>query len=501
MIDRRTLIQALAVGSGSLSYGPLIRQAFGQTGKRQLSFLDRDSYLHGMTLHGVFREHALGRMQMQMFAEGNRRLFFTDTHVLDVSAPLTPKLVNSGAWEGGGPGREPTLAYNERIQKWILIVGENAPGAGNKYLYRSRVERSLNYRGLRGVRIYDASDPENIELLSKWSVDQGDPEREIQTGEGCFRIFYDGGRYAYLNAGPDNSFTRMEHPGRHYTRCLQIIDIEDPLSPKFVSNCWVPGQKEGEDEQYREWPEFNDQASWTSANSRFYVPRRVEDGGQLCFGTWGALGFRIHDVSDPENPRHVATFRTEEGAGSIDFYNCDLSWLNRNLVVAHSEMITPDCNASVQLPWVLDISDPTAPTGLSRLPLPEPPPEAPYSDFCEKRGRFGPRYTPPLVAPGRVDRNLSCVTYFNGGLQCFDIEDPRRPVRVAYFVPPQAGELEDQESFLRSTEGVFVEWDRRLIWVGTDTGLYLLSSPHLGEPVLEPMPVSEWTLPQANRVA
>jgi hypothetical protein len=43
-----------------------------------------------------------------------------------------------------------------------------------------------------------------------------------------------------------------------------------------------------------------------------------------------------------------------------------------------------------------------------------------------------------------------------------------------------------------------VEWDRNLMWVGTGTGLYLVSSPALGKPVLEPAPVQQWSLAGLN---
>jgi hypothetical protein len=36
------------------------------------------------------------------------------------------------------------------------------------------------------------------------------------------------------------------------------------------------------------------------------------------------------------------------------------------------------------------------------------------------------------------------------------------------------------------------------MWAGTGTGLYLIVSPALGKPVLEPMPVKQWSLPGLN---
>jgi len=69
---------------------------------------------------------------------------------------------------------------------------------------------------------------------------------------------------------------------------------------------------------------------------------------------------------------------------------------------------------------------------------------------------------------------------------------------VGYFIPPQPGSLDDYLSYPRDTDNVFVEWDRRLMWVATGTGIYLITSPALGKPMLEPTPVKQWSLPGLN---
>lgn len=135
---------------------------------------------------------------------------------------------------------------------------------------------------------------------------------------------------------------------------------------------------------------------------------------------------------------------------------------------------------------------------MAALPVPQPPETAPYGNFCEKRGRFGTHNAPHVKAPGNVDPNLTCYTYFNAGLQCFDITNPREPTISAYFIPRQGGDLREPPSYYRDTDNVFIEWDRRLIWLATTTGIYLLSSPELGEPILEPRPVESWSLPSLN---
>ena len=45
---------------------------------------------------------------------------------------------------------------------------------------------------------------------------------------------------------------------------------------------------------------------------------------------------------------------------------------------------------------------------------------------------------------------------------------------------------------------MFIEWDRKLIWLGSNSGLHLLSTPELGPPVLGAMRPTEWSLPGLN---
>ena len=83
-------------------------------------------------------------------------------------------------------------------------------------------------------------------------------------------------------------------------------------------------------------------------------------------------------------------------------------------------------------------------------------------------------------------------------MQCYDIRDRKNPRIVAYFIPPQGGELDKWNSYNRTVDNVFIEWDRKVIWIGTDTGLYALEAPALGKPITGPTPVKEWSLPGLN---
>ncbi|MBT6410809.1 MAG: twin-arginine translocation signal domain-containing protein [Betaproteobacteria bacterium] len=505
---RRSLLKAGAAlaGCAGLTNLGVVSQTFAnhhpQPHEDSLDYLDRETYIHNMEVHAHLETEA-GQHGMQMYVKGDRRYMFTARSIIDVTDPLNPVTIKEDPWPVGSLGDIPALAYNKKLGKWIMLVGAGMQPTmptedkiGGKYKYPSKIIDVITKPGLRGCRIYDVTDPTDIKLLSEWSADLGDPGRELQGGEGIFHIYYDGGKYAYLNAGLGDDFTRMGSYIRFYNRGLQIIDIEDPANPKFVSNWWLPGQREGEEAEYEKWREHEDRASWTSASCHFYVPKRVEDGGKYCYSTWGSLGFMIHDVSNPEKPRLVSRFQGENTPGSIDFFHSNLSWLDKGIAVVYSEALELDCAAPLIEPYILDVSDPTNPVVLSRLSKPATPPEAPYDDFCDKRGRFGPRFSPHLIAPGKVDRDFFALAYFSGGLQCYDISDPRDPKVVAYFIPPQGGEIDDwNSSYYRQVQNVFIEWDRKLIWVASNTGLYVVSSSQLGKPVLKPMPVREWSIP------
>jgi len=58
--------------------------------------------------------------------------------------------------------------------------------------------------------------------------------------------------------------------------------------------------------------------------------------------------------------------------------------------------------------------------------------------------------------------------------------------------------LKESETFNRPADFISIEWDRKLIYAGTTTGVYILSTPALGKPTLGALPVTEWSLPQLN---
>jgi hypothetical protein len=219
--------------------GPVFANAHPHPRADSLDYLDQNTYIRNMAI----RAHLAGddrRYKMQMWAKGERRYLFQGGnpkgYVIDVTDPLNPHVIAEDAFEG----RQIQLGFNAELGKWILMTGAAPPliRASTEFPHGkwddpTAFDRVRNHKGLRGVRFYDATDPLNITLLSEFSTDLGDPSREVQTGGGTHRDYYDGGRYAYLDAAPDDTFMHQESPVRVHTHGVMVVDVADPANPRY----------------------------------------------------------------------------------------------------------------------------------------------------------------------------------------------------------------------------------------------------------------------------
>jgi hypothetical protein len=257
-----------------------------------------------------------------------------------------------------------------------------------------------------GVILFDISDPENPKELSRW-----------KTGAtGTHRNSYPGGQYAFLSAAA---------PG--YTgNILRILDVSDPKNPKEVGQWYQPGQKDGE--------------PVPQAPRGFHGPLNLSPDGKSAVLAYSPSIVNL-DLSDMANPKVIGQLQMSPpflSAGSQSLHTSLPLW-DRNLIYANSEASAERCNETLNFAGLIDNRNPAMPRLMSLFPLPQPPKGAPYKNFCEKGGRFGPHNTnqeihlPDVEKPG----NLIYLTYFNAGLRIFNIKDPLQPVESGWFMPPQ----------------------------------------------------------------
>ena len=136
---------------------------------------------------------------------------------------------------------------------------------------------------------------------------------------------------------------------------------------------------------------------------------------------------------------------------------------------------------------MIDIKDPAKPLMISILPRPVPPKGAPYADFCDKGGRFGPHNTNLEYHLPDVEKqaDLIYLTYFNAGLRIFDIKNPRAPKEVAWFMPPppikRHGPL-PYDKLVSQTEDVLVDTRGNIYITDKQWGVFVLRYTGPGQP-------------------
>ncbi|MDG4830570.1 hypothetical protein O7627_14840 [Solwaraspora sp. WMMD1047] len=461
---------------------------------QSLDYLEEREYASGMTVEGRWPTVVRLTHTWQNVVDmgGRRYMFHYYRHALniyDITDPTGRDLILEKRYapEEGEFGAA-AIGYNERLGAWILIQCFEVPRTygqdSNKYADPAVLSRLMSVPGFRGFRVYELTSPTEWKLLAEVPTGPVDPVTGIHQGSGGVDTpGYDGGRYLYISAAPDDSFINQEFATYPYTPAQLIYDVADPANPQLVSTWWVPGQRADEVEAYRAWSRHGNRNSWIGARVPTSVPVPLDRGGRYGYAVMGGLGLYILDLADPARPVVTGHLELPESWAGIEGDVVDTGRIgSRGVVLINGGPMNEDGYEPYKEVYVVDVADPTAPRIISTLPRPLPPPEAPYPDFVFRRGKFGPKRFGSNAHPGTPDPNLTLYSFGNAGVQMFDLTDLRSPERVGYFVPRMTDDLDNPRSYLVPTESIFVEWDRRLVWAFTNSGMYLLTSPLLGDP-------------------
>ena len=362
--------------------------------------------------------------------------------IMDVTDPANPKVVKF--IEGPPKGDTNQVDLHDNIMVTAL---QNRAG----YLAHDETRDE-------GVIIWDISDPVNPKQLSRWKTG----------GTGTHRNGYPGGKYVNLAAGM---------PG-YNGQILVFLDISDTENPKEAGRWWMPGQKEGE-------PPLGKNIYG------FHGPAYIDGNyAYLGYSPW----FVLLDISNIAQPKLVGSLSFDPPFGGIQVHDA-MPLPGKPFVFVHSEGTggadTPTgpraCTGPMYLTAMVDINDPTKPKLASIFPTPVPPPDVPYKDFCEKGGRFGPHNTNILQHSPDVEKqaDLIYLTYFNAGLRIYNVEDPRLPKEVGWFIPPQPTKRlgpYPYDKLVNQTENVLVDTRGNIFVTDRQLGLFVLRYDGPGEP-------------------
>jgi hypothetical protein len=288
-----------------------------------------------------------------------------------------------------------------------------------------------------GLAVYDISRPAKPRRIGFMPVDGG----------GIHRIWYVGGRWAYVSALLDG-FTDY---------IFMTVDMADPAKPRAAGRYWIPGMNlaAGEAQSWR-------------AGSRYGLHHAIIDG-DTAYAAWRDAGMVVIDVADRENPKLIVhrNWCPPFGGGT---HNC-LPLPDRHLLVVVDEAVLDHQEDGLKLIWIFDNRNPANPVSIATFPTPS------EADYVAKGGHFGPHNIHENRPGSFLSSELIFATYQNAGVRVFDIRDQYRPNEVAAWVPPAPARMMDRRpARARVIQSADVFVDRSGLIYSTDynAGLFIL---------------------------
>jgi hypothetical protein len=300
--------------------------------------------------------------------------FGVGTSVVDISDLARPRVIRQLAVPKG--------THSHKVQ----LAGDLLLANHEQYPYRVGIPESS------GLLVYDVSTPADPRRIGFLPID----------GLGVHRIWWAGGRYAYVSAREEGVRGRF----------LIVVDLADPTTPRVASRWWWPGQGERDPETL---PDGNDVAA-----------HHVLVQGDRAYGGYFDKGVVVYAVAQDGSLELISSLAWPEGGHAHTHTALPLG--DRKLLAVTDEAIEPDCQGAPKNVHLIDISDERRPREVSRFPVPQ-------GDYCARGLRFGP-HNLHENRPGTFQSDrIVFVTYFNAGLRVYDTRDPARVVEIASYVP------------------------------------------------------------------
>lgn len=288
-----------------------------------------------------------------------------------------------------------------------------------------------------GLAVYDISQPAAPRRIGFMPI----------AGGGVHRIWYTGGRWAYISALLDG-FTDY---------IFMTVDMADPTRPREAGRWWIPGMHSAAGET----------PGWAKT-SRYGLHHAIVHG-DTAYAAWRDAGMVVIDVADRAAPKLVVhrNWAPPFGGGT---HNC-LPLPDRDLLIVLDEAVLDHQEDGLKLIWVFDNRVRDNPVSIATFPTPAD------ADYVGKGGHFGPHNIHENRPGSFVSSELIFATYQNAGIRVFDIRDPFRPNEVGALVPPKPSRMADHRpdraQVIQSAD-VFVDAQGLIYATDYNAGLYIL---------------------------
>jgi hypothetical protein len=365
-------------------------------------------------------------------------MFSNGVTVLDAADPRRLKPV---AFFTGG---DYTRTHHLQAAEDLLVVanGANIVAMQSYDSLRGYFENALadsitNRQKFRsGITIHDISRPAEMREVAFLEM----------PGLGVNRLWWTGGRYAYVSAHFDG-FT--DH-------VLCIVDLKVITRPEIVSKWWLPGMNRAAGEVT------------TLAPGKRVALHHMITAGTRGYGAWRDGGLTVHDISDPVNPRLIS--RINWSPPFPGGTHTPLPLPGRNLLVVADEANAEQCAKGTFYTWIVDVRAPEQPVTIATLPTPRD------RDYC-RAGTFGPHNLHENRPGSFQSEERLFATYNNAGVRVFDIRDAFAPREIASWVPPAPAKLIDPRpnvALAAKSADVYVTTDGLIFVSDWNAGLNVL---------------------------
>ncbi|QQG27339.1 LVIVD repeat-containing protein [Pectobacterium carotovorum] len=255
-----------------------------------------------------------------------------------------------------------------------------------------------------GLRIFDISTPDKPREISFLPLN----------GIGIHRIWYVGGRWAYVSALLDG----------YSDYIFLTIDLADPQRPEVAGRYWLPGMHTAGGET-ASWPE-----------GKRYALHHAIISGDTAYGSWRDGGLTLLDVSDRTNPQLIShrNWSPPFGGGT----HTALPLPDRDLLIVLDEAVLDNQEDGEKLIWVFDIREPSHPVSIATFPQPK------EADYVKKGAHFGPHNLHENRPGSFISSSLIFATYQNAGVRAYDISNPYQPKETGALVPAAPEKMVDK---------------------------------------------------------
>ncbi|WP_034917878.1 LVIVD repeat-containing protein [Erwinia sp. 9145] len=327
--------------------------------------------------------------------------------VIDVRNPRQPKTVN---YVAAPPG-----TWNVHLQAHddlLLVINArdlfaDVRFADEKVYYTRSVGHTTadiqEKSWQSGLRIFDISSPAQPREIAFLHLD----------GIGIHRIWYVGGRWAYVSALIDGFSDYI----------LLTIDLANPRQPNVVGRWWLPGMHTAGGE-IPDW----------EPNKRYALHHAIISG-DTAYGCWRDGGLTLLDVSDRAAPQLIShrNWSPPFGGGT----HTALPLPARDLLVVLDEAVLDEQQDGEKLIWLFDIREPANPISIATFPQPN------ERDYVAKGAHFGPHNLHENRPGSFVSDTLIFATYQNAGVRAYNISNPRQPKETGALVPAAPARMMD----------------------------------------------------------